>query len=330
MQKKHSKSFLLCVLCVLVVNCLLFSCPDAVAQNKETIRVFAETTVDIDVVKLGDIASIDGESDKIVKFKTVSLGYAPNVGMLREISREQINLAISAAGFSENEFILDAPQKILIRRAGQMLSQDQFRNTIEKFLTAKFSNDKISAKILRIDLPENIQLPKGTVEIRPNFSTVSNYFQSFSLPIELRVDGKILRRISANVEIEAFTEIFVAAKDLSANQKISESDVRIEKRRITKPITNYLREPEKLRGLMLIKNVPNGSEITLDSFVSSVVIKSGDPVRVEAQSGKLKIVINGEARASGKIGDRIAVKNLQSGSILQAIVVDEGLVRILF
>lgn len=302
----------------------------AFAENRPIIRVSAETTVENDIVKLANIAQILGETSQIERLRAVSLGYAPNVGSLREISRQQIVLAISAAGFSENDFVLDAPDKILIRRAGQSISQNQFRQEIESFLSNKFSTDKISAQIIKLELPENLQVQKGTLEIRPNFSMVQNFFQPFSVPVEIRVDGKVFRRTSANIEIEAFAEVLVAANDLTANLKITASDVRIEKRRIVKQITNYLRETDALRGLMLIKAINGGTAITSDSFISAVVIKNGDPVRVEAQSGKLKIIISGEARASGKIGDRIAVKNLQSGSILQAIVVDEGLVRVLF
>lgn len=315
---------------ILISALFVLSGISAFAENRQIIRVSPETTIENDIVKLGNIAQISGEIEKIERLKTVSLGYAPNVGMLREISREQIRLSVSAAGFSESEIVLDSPAKILVRRAGQTVSQNQFREVVEKFLSDNFSNDKISVQIVRIDLPENFQVPIGTLEIRPNFSTVQNFFQPFSLSLEIRVDGKVMRRLSANVEIEAFAEILVAAKDLAVNTKILESDVKFEKRRIEKPITNYLRQTDKLRGLMLIKNVASGTEITSDSFVSGVVVKNGDTVRVEAQSGKLKIIIIGEARASGKIGDRIAVKNLQSNSILQAVVVDEGIVRVLF
>ncbi len=329
-RKNHLKFFLLCVLCGLVVNGFLFFCLPASAQNKITIRIPAETSVETEVVKLGDIAQIEGNFEKLERLKTVSLGYAPNIGALRELSREQIWLSISAAGFAGVEIMLESPGKILIRRTGQTVSQAQFREQIEKFLTAKFAAERISAKILKIDLPEIIQVPKGAFEIRSNFATVQNFFLPFSVSVEIRVDGKVIRRLTANIVIEAFADVLIAVRDLPANIKISEADVRLENRRITKPLTNYLRETAQLRGLTAIKPISGGAEIMSDAFVAGVVIKNGDRVRVEAQSGKLKIIISGEARASGRIGDRIAVKNLQSGSILQAVVVDEGLVIVSF
>jgi flagella basal body P-ring formation protein FlgA len=49
-----------------------------------------------------------------------------------------------------------------------------------------------------------------------------------------------------------------------------------------------------------------------------------------ARSGGMQIAIIGEARANGRIGDRIAVKNTQSGVILQATVIDEHTVKLNF
>jgi len=308
-----------------------FGCISIFAQSKAVIQVSAETIVTGDRVTLGDIAKVSGANEDLLnRLKTISFGYAPNIGMTREISREQIALAINAAGFSESEIALQSPAKILVRRKGQEISQNQIREAIEKSVLNQFSIDNISAQIIRLDLPENIQVAVGKVEIRTNISGIRNLFARFSLPVEIRVDSKTVRTFAAPLEIEAFAEIFVAAKDLSANAKISETDVRLEKRRLEKPITDYLRDTEKLRGAMLIKAVASGAEITTDSFVAAVVIKFGDSVRIEAQSGNLKIILNGEARSSGKIGDRISVKNLQSKAILQAVVVDEGLVKVIF
>lgn len=300
------------------------------AQDKATVRVAAEKTLDGERVVLGEIAEISADEMTDKRLKNISLGYAPNVGMLREISRSQIILAISAAGFADDEIFLDAPAKILIRRAGQTISQSQMREVVEKFVSERISGEQISAKITKIELPNGFFAPTGSIEIRPNLTANLNFFQPFSLPAEIRIDGKTWRRFSAKIEIEACADVLVAARDLTANAKLSESDVRFENRRLMKPLANYLRDIEKLRGLMLIKNTSNGAEITADLFVPNVVVKAGDAVRIEALSGKLKIVVSGEARASGRIGDRIAVKNLQSGAILQAVVADVGLVRVLF
>ena len=300
------------------------------AFTQTNIQVNAETVVENEQITLGEIAKISGAEAKKNRLQNISLGYAPNVGMVREIRRDRIKLMIAAAGFSVKEYSLNAPVSIFIRRAGQEINQIQIRESIEKIIFEQFEESDISVKILRIEVPEKMEVPLGEIKIETKISNVRNIFAPFSMPIEIRVNDLIVRRFSSTVEIEAFANIFVASKDLEKNVRIKTADVKLENRRIEKPLSSYLRQTNKLRGIKLTKDLMSGAPLTSDSFVADVVIKSGDLVRIVGESGKFKIVINGEARASGRIGDRIAVKNLQSEKLLQAIIVDEGLVKVSF
>ena len=299
------------------------------AQANLTIRVAAESSLDGDRVRLGDISQISGGPNDVKRAAEISLGLTPNIGATRQISRQEIVLALMAAGLPAAHISSDSPPLILIRRSGQEVSADQIRHEIERAIASRFSTEEIEVRIARLDLPGSVQVPKGKVEIRVKFSAVRNLFARFFLPVEIRVDGKIAQSLAPTVELEAFANVLVAARDLSTNAKLSETDVRLEKRRLEHPIETYTFDPTKLRGVQLTKNLPSGEELTTNSFISGVVIKYGDPVRLEARYGELKILVNGEARSSGKIGDRIAVRNLQSGTIVQAIIVDEGIAKVI-
>lgn len=314
-----------------VVKIFLLFNISAAAQSKVLIRVSAETTLKNERVLLGDIAEISGANEETAsRLKTISLGYAPAIGMTREVFKDRLRLMISAAGFSENSFAIDAPPKIIIRRVGQMLSQNMLRETVEKAILSDFQNKYIAAKIVRLDLPQFIQIPAGNFEIRASASAVANLFAPFSVSIEIRHDEKTVKRFSATAQIEATAEVLVAARDLLAGEKISAADVRRETRRLEKSLAAYLRDEKNLRGTVLLKNLSAGTEITTETVAAGYVVRAGDAVRIVGESGKMQIIINGEARASGKIGDRVSVKNLQSGAILQAVVVDEGIVKVLF
>lgn len=300
------------------------------AQNKINVRVFAETKIETDTIKLGDIAQISGDVERVERLKIITLGYAPNVGMTRELTREKILLAINAAGFSSGEFLIIAAPTIRIFRAGQTITQAQMRGVIEKAVADLFAGETVATKILRVDLPLDFDVPTGNIKISVNLSTVRNYFSAFAAPLEIRINDAVVRRVTATVEIEAFADVLIAVKNLAPNEKIAADCIRLENRRLTKPLENYFQDAKDLRGTRLIKNVPNGAEITKDSLVADTVIKFGDTVRIVGESGKIQLSVLGEARANGRIGDRIAVKNSQSNAVLQAVVVDEGLVKIVF
>ncbi|MFM9904746.1 MAG: flagellar basal body P-ring formation chaperone FlgA [Pyrinomonadaceae bacterium] len=308
---------------------IIFSCVAAASGQAVAIRVSQETTVATDRVELGKIARISGQAVAVERLKRISLGYAPNIGLTREIGREQITLAINAAGFANSEFTLETPPRINIHRAGQIVPQEAIRAAVEKALADHIGSNGVSINILDIQIPGKIEVAAGGLDVRIGSTDIRSMFERFSIPVEIRVDGKKERSFSANVEIEAFAEVFVAANDILANTQLGRSDLRLERRKLVRSITNYFRDPDSLRGMRVIKNIASGDALTADSCVPSVVIRSGDTVRIEARSGNMKIIIAGEARTSGKIGDRIAVKNKESGAILQAVVVDEGLVKVI-
>lgn len=302
------------------------------AQTSAAIRILPQTQIENDTIRLGDIAKISGAGDEVVqRLKTISLGYAPNVGSIREIERAKIELAIRAAGFAAADVRLEMPSRILIKRGGQKVGAELLREAVETAILPNFSASGAKAQIVRLDLPESIEIPAGKVSIKasaPNF--IGNLTAPFSVPLEIRVDERVVKRLNATVNIEVSAIVFVAAKNLVSGANLSEADVQPENRRLEKMPSNYFRDRKNLRGAVLLKNLAAGAEITRDAVVAGIVVKTGDLIRIVGESGKTKIIIAGEARASGRVGDRIPVKNLQSNAVLQAVVVDEGVVQVRF
>ena len=316
----------------LLITIVLFSSViSAFAQGKAVIRLTDETTVETDRILLGDIAQISANEEKSRRLREISLGFSPNIGMTREIFRDRILLAIAAAGLSADDFTLYSATKIVVHRASQTVNQNLIREAVEKAVLANFQTESIEVKITKLQLPEKIELPKGNIEVvAATMSGVRNFLAPFTVLLEIKVNGKTMRRTPVNVEIETFADVLVTNKNLATNERITENDVRKEKTRLEKPLANYLFEADKLRGKKLLKNVLADEPILLSSIISDAVIRVGDLVKIVGQAEKMQIIVLGEARANGRIGERIPVKNSQSGVILQAIVIDEGLVKVKF
>lgn len=316
-------------LTALAVACVFSS---TFAQGKISVRIPAEVTIDKEQVKLGDIVAVTAVSDADAgRIQSISLGFSPRVGMTREISRENISLALAAAGFNESELTLDIPAKFLVKRAAQSVSQNLLREAVEKFVLPQFEAEKVSAKITKLELPDSLELPVGDVEIRVvNFSGITNFMTPTIISLELKVNGKVLRRVPANLSVEAFADVLVLNRDLASGTRITGSDVQAKNIRLEKNLSSYIRKPSELAGKKLLKNLSASSPLTTDAVAADAVIKAGDSVSIIARSGGMQIAVSGEARANGRIGDRIAVKNTQSGVILQAIVIDEATVKLSF
>ena len=316
------------VLALLFVS--LFAFTRVFGQTATFVRVPATSIVSADRITLGDIAAIDGATGTSERLRSIPLGYAPAVGASREITRERISMSIRASGFSEREVSLVSPAKVVLSRASQLVASADVEKAIEEAVLKPLKENGVDARFAKLDVPRDLSVPLGKVELKAYVSGAVNTFAPFSVSLEIRVGGTVHRRLPVNAEVEAFANVHVAVVDIALNSKISADAVTTERRRLSKPISNYIKEGDPMKGIVSVKNIKAGEELTSDMFVSGIVVRNGDLVRIVGRSGDLQITVNGVAKASGRIGERIPVANSESKTILQATVADEGLVRVSF
>jgi flagellar basal body P-ring formation protein FlgA len=317
--------------CVRLAALCALLCAAQGQDVRPTVSVAAEVVARGERLTLGEVAEVKGGGQGVVtRLRQVALGYAPGVGLVRELTREQIALALAAAGFTESSVRLDAPAVTSIRRASQVVDSALLREAVERAALADLQSRGATARLARLDLPPKIEVPAGEVEARASLGSVRDIYAPFTVFVDLWMEGRVVRRFGATAQVEAYAPILVAARPLAAKTRLREEGVRVEVRRLTKPLAAYLRDAKKLGGLAVRAAVAEGEAITQDLLVAEFVVKPGDQVRVVGASGKVQIAVSGEARSAGRVGDRVQVKNLQSGNLLQAVVEDEGLVRVRF
>ncbi len=315
---------------------LVFLASVATAQpakigSTAAVQVAAQTVARQDRLTLGDIAGVRAEeAETVTRLRAVSLGYAPNVGMTREIARERIALAIAAAGFAEGSVKLVAPAMVLIRRAAQNVDGFLIRDAIEHATLDALNASGATARLSKLELPANVEAPAGQLEIRASAGQVRDVFAPFTVFVELWQEGRVVKRFNAIAQVEAFAPVLVVAREIAANTRLRHDSFKLEVKRLERPLNQYVTDPEALRGMAVRRAMARGEAITTDAINSEIVVRPGDQVRIIGQSGALQLIVTGEARAAGRIGDRIQVKNAQSGALLQAIVADEGVVRVRF
>lgn len=314
--------------CVFAASALLLLGEDAASQKPVSIRVAGQSVIEESLIQLENIASVSGTEGVVGKLRTISLGYAPYIGATRTIRRQQIILALRSAGFSDESFTLECGETVIVRRSGRVISKETILEALESSILKGFRDNSIEARLVRVEIPDIPQVTAGEIDIRVNSAAVRNLLEVFSAPVEIRVNGRLERTIPVIAQIEAYAQVLVASVDLSPNSEMTPSSVRFERVRLSGPITQYFRDNVKIRGTAAVRQLRAGSAITTDAIMSISVVKPGDRVKVETGSGSFQIVIAGEARAAGRIGDKIAVKNIASGTVLQATVIDKGLVRI--
>jgi flagella basal body P-ring formation protein FlgA len=296
-----------------------------------TVHVKAESTARGDRLTLGNIADVQTNEPRLaLQLEAIALGYAPQVGAVRELTKQKIALAISAAGFSTETVSLEAPTVALVRREAQTVDPEFVRGVVQRSLIAALHPAGGTMTLTRLGLPASIEVPVGSIEVRASAGNITAPLGPFPISLEFWLDGKLFKRMTVTAQAEAFALVLVAARDLDAKTRLRPDDYGLEMKPLARNPMLYVSEAGQVRGKSLVHPLARGEAITSDALVADLVIKPGDAVRIIGQSGALSILVMGEARSSGHVGDRIQVKNLQSGLLFQGVIVDEGLVSVRF
>ncbi len=313
--------------------CLGFGESLASPRNPEVliVRVRAESVAQKEELKLGDLSDIEAKDRRLAeRLCTISLGYAPDVGAVRMINRQRIGLAVAAAGFARESVSIEGSETALVRRESQLVSELSVYQTVEHAVIVKLQAKGITARLSRLDLPAKIEVPSGVLEVRVTIGGAANLFRPFVVSLEFWIGGRIVKRLSAMAQVDGFAPVLVAAHDLAEKTRLRENDFKTEVQRLDHDPGRYITDNTRLRGVSLVRSLPAGEAITTDLLTPEIVGKAGDAVGIVSESGELRILITGEARAAGHVGDRIQVKNVQSGVLFQAVIIDEGLVTVRF
>jgi len=105
---------------------------------------------------------------------------------------------------------------------------------------------------------------------------------------------------------------------------IKESDItyiKLEKRRVRNNITTDIQD---IVGKELTRSIRENTSISTRYLQKPQIVKKNDLITVLYQTKTIEIKTLGKAMESGGIEDVIKIKNLKSGSIIQAIITKKG------
>lgn len=287
--------------------------------------------IDHKMVKLGDIAHITGKNDRIIKSaKSIVLSRSPVLNRSIFLGKDLIEKAILKNGFDLKEIKLIFPQKIIVKNKITIISEDEVKKTLREYIYKNMPWRKDQVEITQIGFKGDISLPGGKIVQKITSKGNSSFLGKVPLYLEFLSDGKILKRKKVNIEIRVLMPLVLARAFMKKNQIISENDIYIEERWVSKISRNFYTSKEEVLGKKLKRAIKAGQPLFEQILVIPADIARGNKVTILVETRNLRITAPGIAREEGRKGQIIKVKNLDSNKIIYAKVRDNTTVQIDF
>lgn len=136
--------------------------------------------------------------------------------------------------------------------------------------------------------------------------------------------------LRAHASVSLVVPVVVAKRNISRGERLDRSVMKLEKRDLARVYRDFVTDIRLLAGQRARRSVRAGQVISLSHAVAPLLVKRGDQVVIRAEGEGIYASTSGEALQDGSRGETIRVRNLSSGKVITAWVVEKGVVETRF
>lgn len=148
-----------------------------------------------------------------------------------------------------------------------------------------------------------------------------------ALSVEVRCDSagwKLFVPVGVSVQVP----VLVMTRALARGQRVSASDVEVQRRERAGLGSIWLTAPEEIAGRVLSRPLAAGAVLTPSALVPAQLIKRGQSVMLIGENGGFSVRAEGRALDDAAAGESVRVQNLSSRRVVQGEVQADGTVRV--
>ena len=126
------------------------------------------------------------------------------------------------------------------------------------------------------------------------------------------------------VEIRVYRPVLVATRELRRGEAIGADDVALEERNALAAGAPPLTQAAEVVGHSARRTIAANTALSASLIELPVLVRRGDRLGVSARAAGITVQISGEALGTARLGERVRVRNLQSGRVIDAVVTGSG------
>jgi len=206
-------------------------------------------------------------------------------------------------------------------------SLQAIEDTVNQFVTGSLDPNG-NYEISKPSLDPRLSLPACDLSL--DAAVQSGNLQAGRNTISVSCNGANRWTIYSTVFIKSYKQVLVTVKPLARNDVLSVGDMRLEAKDVALLQKGYLSDANEALGKQSVRFVPAGSVLYQGLFTAPALVKRGETVSIQSGKPGLLISSTGVAMMDGVKGQQIKVKNVSSKRVIQATVIQPGLVNVYF
>ena len=151
-----------------------------------------------------------------------------------------------------------------------------------------------------------------------------------SFRVGLFLNGQFIKTVNVVGEVKAQAMVTTPVRWMKPNEVVAAEDVLTMKIDVPSLTHDFILDPNEVIGKQVLRPLSPRQPIRKIMLDDPPLVRKGDRVMLEVHRGGLFVQVVGLAKASGKSGDTIPVKNQHSGREVVGTIIGSGLVEVGF
>ncbi len=177
-----------------------------------------------------------------------------------------------------------------------------------------------------IPLDERLNLPQCVEPL--DVFTPTDLIKPGRLTVGVRCNAAKKWSIFTSAIIKTYQRVVVLSLPIQRGEIITRQHLAIEKREVSKLRDDFVTQIEQVENKQASRQLETGTILSLRNLVEPKLIKRGDKIIISTTKPDFSIRMSGIAMMDGTKGQLIRVKNQNSGRIINATVIEPGLVSV--
>lgn len=156
----------------------------------------------------------------------------------------------------------------------------------------------------------------------------SDFIGDAAFLVRMSAGGNFIRMETVRTRIEVLRDIVVAARTIRSGAILTVQDIRLAKKWVRRNLPDMLSCPEDAIGKRITVAARPGMELSASMLKDAPLVRKGKMVRVQFESGFLRITTVGIPEEDGTAGNMVRVRNVTSNKVIYARVLGDSLVGV--
>ena len=148
------------------------------------------------------------------------------------------------------------------------------------------------------------------------------------LRAEIHLAGRTARVMSVTADVRFFRRVLVAGRNIRRGDTVGADAVEVAERDVTRLRHGFYRAAAEVEGMQARRPLHFGDIVSRDHVQPMPVVSRGDELNLVLDGGNMRLTARATALQAGGVGQRIRVRNADSGKVLQGWVADARTVEI--